>query len=185
MSPMEAIAIAKPRGDDVVMVAPEAQPPVCKIVNFGKYKYDLAKQEKERHKQKASKVKEIKFRCNIDPHDYKIKLTRAEDFLWHGDKLRVFLQFRGRQLAHPEVGMQLMERVIQDLRSMGHVDSPPRQSGKTINMMISPLPENKRVRVFRKPDEEYELTEDDHDDGDHDEDDEDDGHQDEAPAAQN
>jgi translation initiation factor IF-3 len=161
MTPMEATVIARARGEDVVMISPAAQPPVCKIVNYGKYKYELAKHEKEKHKHKAAKVKEMKFRCNISPHDYMIKMTRAEDFLFHGDKLKVILQFRGRELAHPEIGMQLMKRVIEDFKTMAHVDAQPRQSGKAINMMLSPLPENKRQRVYRKEGDTYELGEDD------------------------
>src|SRR4029077_15962149 len=112
MSPPEAIAIARTRGLDVGEIAAAAHPPVCKIVDFGRWKYEQAKHEKEKHKHKTSKVKEVKLRVGIDPHDYKIKLTRAEDFLVHGDKLRVIMQFRGRQLAHPEIGMELMHKVI-------------------------------------------------------------------------
>lgn len=149
MTPQEALAIARANGLDLVEVAPTAQPPVCKIVNYGKWKYEQAKHEKEKHKSKASKLKEIKLRASIDPHDYSIKMKRAEDFLWHGDKLRVMLQFRGREMAHPEIGMELMHKVIADLKTMGHVDMSPRQSGRTINMTLSPLPEHQRERKFR------------------------------------
>jgi translation initiation factor IF-3 len=162
MTPQEALAIARSRGLDLVEIAANAQPPVCKIVDYGKWKYEQAKHERDRHKNKAGKVKELKLRTNIDPHDYKIKVTRAEDFLWHGDKLRVMLQFRGREMAHPELGMELMRRVVADLKTMGHVDMEPKQSGKTINMTLSPLPEHQRVRKFRHPDDKYEMDE--HDD---------------------
>jgi translation initiation factor IF-3 len=163
MTPQEALVLARNRGLDLVEIAANAQPPVCKIVDYGKWKYEQAKHEKDRHKHKTSKVKELKLRTNIDPHDYRIKVTRAEDFLWHGDKLRVMLQFRGREMAHPELGMELMKRVIADLKTMGHVDMAPKQSGKTINMTLSPLPEHQRVRKFRHPDEKYEIEE--HEDG--------------------
>jgi translation initiation factor IF-3 len=167
MTPQEALAIARNRGLDLVEIAPTAQPPVCKIVDYGKWKYEQAKHEKEKHKHKSTKVKEIKLRASIDPHDYRIKMTRAEDFLWHGDKLRVMLQFRGREMAHPELGMELMHKVVADLKTIGHVDMSPRQTGKTINMTLSPLPSHQRVRKFRQPGEEYVLGEDDrheHDD---------------------
>ncbi len=172
MSSHEALAIARSRGLDLVEIAAMAQPPVCKIVDFGKWKYEQAKHDKDKHKSKGGKVKEIKLRISIDPHDYKIKLTRGEDFLCHGDKLRVVLQFKGREMAHPELGMEMMHKVIADLKTVGHVDMMPRQSGRSISMSISPLPEHQRVRKFRHKDEKYELGEDDsgvdHDDDDDD-----------------
>jgi translation initiation factor IF-3 len=172
MSPIEALAIARSRGLDLVEIAASAQPPVCKVVDFGKWKYEQAKHEKEKHKHKTSKVKEVKLRVGIDPHDYKIKLTRAEDFLFHGDKLRVIMQFRGRQLAHPELGMELMHKVIADLKGVGHPDMMPRQSGKMINMSMSPLPLHMRTRKFRLQNavvdmsQHSDLDEDDHHDPD-------------------
>jgi translation initiation factor IF-3 len=170
MAPAEALAMARGRGLDLVEIAATAQPPVCKIVDFGRWKYEQAKHEKEKHKHRASKVKEVKLRVGIDPHDYKIKLTRAEDFLVHGDKLRVIMQFRGRQLAHPEIGMELMHKVIADLKGVGHADMMPRQSGKMINMSMSPLPLHQRVRKFRQQDavvdmsQHSDVDDDDHDD---------------------
>lgn len=153
MHSADALHLARQRGLDLVEIAANAQPPVCKIVDFGKWKYEQAKHEKEKQKHKhTTKVKEVKLRVGIDPHDYKIKLTRAEDFLMHGDKLRVVLQFRGRQLAHPEIGMEIMHKVIADLKGMGHPDLMPRQSGKLINMSVSPHPAHQRVRKFRAQD---------------------------------
>jgi len=146
----QAIRIAKERGLDLVEVAPNADPPVCKIVNYGKYKYTLEKHKKEAHKhQKGGKVKEMKFRIGIDPHDYLIKITHAEDFLAEGHKVRIQLQFRGRQMAHQELGHQLAVKIKGDLLTMGHIDQEPRMAGRNINMQISPLPERQRHRKFR------------------------------------
>jgi len=180
MSSLEALQLARQRGLDLVEIAANAQPPVCKIIDFGKWKYEQAKHEKEKHKTKASKVKEVKLRVGIDPHDYKIKLTRAEDFLMHNDKLRVVLQFKGRQMAHPEIGMQLMHKVIEDLKGSGHPDMMPRQAGKMITMAMSPHPSHQRVRKFRAQDAVVDMSqhadEDDDDGDDEEEDDEHDEH---------
>lgn len=153
MTSSDAVQLARRRGLDLVEIAAQAQPPVCKIVDFGKWKYEQAKHEKERKKlQSHTKVKELKLRVGIDPHDYKIKLTHGEDFLMHGDKVRVVLQFRGRQIAHPEIGMEIMHKVIADLKGVGHPDMMPRLSGKIINMSLSPHPAHQRVRKFRAQD---------------------------------
>lgn len=146
----QAIRIAKERGLDLVEVAPNADPPVCKIVNYGKYKYLQEKHKKEAHKhQKAGKVKELKFRIGIDPHDYLIKITHAEDFLAEGHKVRIQLQFRGRQMAHQELGHELASKIKEDLKTMGHCDQEPKMAGRNINMQISPLPGQQRHRKFK------------------------------------
>jgi translation initiation factor IF-3 len=145
----EALKVAKARGLDLVEVSANANPPVCRIVNYGKYKYDQKKKEKE-HPKKTSKLKEVKFRVGIDPHDYEIKMTRGEHFLADGDKLRIQLMFKGRQLAHKEIGFQLMQRVKEDFSGMAHVDMEPRAAGRNIMMMLSPLPEHQRKRKFVK-----------------------------------
>jgi translation initiation factor IF-3 len=132
---------------DLVEVAPTASPPVCKIVDFGKYRYDIAKQEKDR-KSSATKLKEIKFRVNIDDHDYLTKIRHGEEFLDKGNKVRVQLQFRGREMAHQEFGMQLMEKVKRDLAGMSQVEMEPKLAGRNITMTLSPLPANRRKRRF-------------------------------------
>lgn len=181
MSSYDALQLARQKGLDLVEIAANAQPPVCKIIDFGKWKYEQAKHEKEKHKAKASKVKEVKLRVGIDPHDYKIKLTRAEDFLMHNDKLRVVLQFKGRQMAHPEIGMQLMHKVIEDLGGSGHPDMMPRQAGKMITMAMSPHPTHQRVRKFRAQDAVVDMSQHEDEDEDHEDDeDEDDLHDAEA-----
>ncbi|MFM8230011.1 MAG: translation initiation factor IF-3 [Chthoniobacterales bacterium] len=144
----DALRKAEEIGLDLVEVAPNADPPVCRIVDFGKYRYELAKQEKEK-KSNTSKVKEVKFRVNIDNHDYLTKLRHAEEFLDKGNKLKVQLQFRGRQMAHQELGMAVVMRVKEDLATMGHVDMEPKLVGRAINMVMSPLPANKRKRKFK------------------------------------
>ena len=147
LSTQEALKLAKARGLDLVEVSANVNPPVCRICDYGKYKYDQKKQKKENPK-KTHRLKEVKFRVGIDPHDYEIKLTRAEHFLDEGDKVRVQLMFRGRQMAHQEIGFDLMKRVKEDLAGMANVDQEPRQAGRNITMMLSPLPEQVRKRKF-------------------------------------
>lgn len=147
MKLQDALRRAGELGLDLVEVAPNAAPPVCRIVDFGKYRYEMAKQEKEK-KSHAGKVKEVKFRVNIDNHDYLTKIRHAEEFLDKGNKVKVQLQFRGRQMAHQDLGMAVVLRVKEDLATMGHVDMEPKLVGRAINMVLSPLPVNKRKRKF-------------------------------------
>jgi translation initiation factor IF-3 len=158
----EAIRRARALGLDLVEIAPNAQPPVCRIVDFGKFRYDLAKQEKEK-KHSVSKVKEVKFRVNIDEHDYLTKIRHAEDFLDKGNKVKIQLQFRGREMAHKELGMDVVQRVRNDLSGMAHVDMDPKLVGRAIGMTLSPLPANKRHRKFSKHGEILEPEPEDHD----------------------
>jgi translation initiation factor IF-3 len=164
----DALRKAEEMGLDLVEVAASANPPVCRIVDFGKYRYELAKQEKDK-KSTAGKVKEVKFRVNIDNHDYLTKIRHAEEFLDKGNKLKVQLQFRGRQMAHQELGMAVVQRVKEDLATMGHVDMEPKLVGRAINMVLSPLPANKRKRKFKpmdvEPEDDSALPDEDGDDG--------------------
>jgi translation initiation factor IF-3 len=167
----DALRKAQGLGLNLVEVAPNAVPPVCRIVDFGKYRYELSKQEKEK-KSAAGKLKEVKFRVNIDAHDYTTKVRRAEEFLDKGYKLKIHLQFRGREMAHQELGMGLMQRIKADLNTMAHVEMEPKLVGKSIGMTLSPLPTGKRKRRFL-PMEAHELeAEDAKDAADNDEDDE-------------
>ena len=143
----DALRRAQSMDLDLVEVAPTANPPVCKIVDFGKFRYDISKQEKDR-RSAGTKLKEIKFRVNIDDHDYLTKIRHAEEFLDKGNKVRVQLQFRGREMAHQEFGMQLMEKVRDDLATMAQVEMEPKITGRNITMTLSPLPANKRKRRF-------------------------------------
>ncbi|MDQ2659298.1 MAG: translation initiation factor IF-3 [Verrucomicrobiota bacterium] len=143
----DAIRKAQGLGLDLVEVAPNANPPVCKIVDFGKFRYDISKQEKEK-KTSGTKLKEIKFRVNIDDHDYMTKIRHGEAFLDKGNKVRVQLQFRGREMAHQEFGMQLMHKVKGDLDGMSQVEMEPKIAGRNITMTLSPLPSARRKRRF-------------------------------------
>jgi len=144
----DALRHAQGLGLDLVEVAAQANPPVCRIVDYGKFKYELAKHDKEK-KNAGSKLKEIKFRVNIDDHDYETKLRHAEEFLDKGNKVRVQLQFRGREMAHQELGRQLMERVKIDLQTMANVEQEPKQQGRNVTMTLAPLPAAKRKRNFQ------------------------------------
>ena len=148
MNTQEAIRLAKQRGMDLVEVSSNARPPVCKIVDYGKYKYDQKKLKKDVPK-KLSRLKEVKFRVRTEQHDYNIKLGRIESFLEEGHKIRVQLQFRGRENAHRELGFEKMERIKDDLKTMGNVDQEPKLVGRNVVMVLSPLPEGKRVRKFK------------------------------------
>jgi translation initiation factor IF-3 len=152
MRTSDALRRANSLGLDLVEIAPTANPPVCQIVDFGKYRYELAKQEKDR-KHSTTKLKEVKFRVNIDEHDYTTKVRRAEEFLDKGNKVKVQLQFRGREMAHKELGDQLMERVKHDLDGMSQVEMEPKHAGRSINMTLSPLPAARRRRKFAPMDE--------------------------------
>src|SRR6187549_3197703 len=143
----DALRKAQSLGLDLVEVAPTANPPVCKVVDFGKFRYDISKQEKDK-RPSGTKLKEIKFRVNIDDHDYLTKIRHAEEFLDKGNKVRVQLQFRGREMAHQEFGMQLMDKVRDDLATMAQVEMEPKIAGRNITMTLSPLPANKRKRRF-------------------------------------
>src|SRR3954465_966100 len=143
----DALRKAQSLGLDLVEVAPTANPPVCKIVDCGKFRYAISKQEKDK-KTSGTKLKEIKFRVNIDGHDYQTKIRHGEEFLDKGNKVRVQLQFRGREMAHQEFGMQLMERVRGDLNGMSQVEMEPKMAGRNITMTRSPLPAARRKRRF-------------------------------------
>ncbi len=153
----DALRKAQSLGLDLVEVAPTANPPVCKIVDFGKFRYDISKQEKDK-KSSGTKLKEIKFRVNIDAHDYMTKLRHGEEFLDKGNKVRVQLQFRGREMAHQEFGMQLMHRVRDDLAGMSQVEMEPKIAGRNVTMTLSPLPAARRKRRFSVTEEGAEAS---------------------------
>ena len=154
----DALREAQGRGLDLVEIAPTASPPVCKIVSLGKFRYDLSKHEKDR-RPGGARLKEIKFRVNIDEHDYLTKIRHAEEFLDRGNKVRVQLQFRGREMAHQEFGMQLMEKVRDDLAGMSQVEMEPKMAGRNITMTLSPLPASRRKRRFPPPPKETTTVE--------------------------
>jgi len=143
----EAISLARTHGMDLVEVAANAQPPVCRIVDYGKFCYEQAKKQKETRKtqQNVGKVKEIQLRPAIDPHDFEFKLNRAIEFLCEDMKVKVNMRFRGREMAHPEVGMGVMKRFIDALEPYGTSPQPPRKAGRNVNAVVNPLPKEKRA----------------------------------------
>jgi translation initiation factor IF-3 len=155
----EAITLARNKGVDLVEIAPNATPPVCRLVDFGKYRYEQAKQEKEARKhQHANKVKEVQLSPNIDPHDFEVKLQRAVNFLCEDMKVKITLRFRGREMAHKEFGFQQVEKFIASLTLFGHPDAPAKLIGKGINVMLSPLPRAKRAKNPRQAERDAELA---------------------------
>ncbi len=140
MSPEKGIELANEEDLDLVEISPNASPPVCKVMDYGKYKYELQKKEAEaRKKQKTIDVKEIKFRPNTDVHDYEVKMRSVSKFLDNGDKVKITMRFRGREMAHQDLGKDLLERVVVDTSEIGKVDSIPKMEGRQMTMMISPL----------------------------------------------
>ena len=139
VSTREAIAMAVEAGLDLVEISPNTDPPVCKILDFGKFKYEAQKKANEaRKKQKVVEVKEIKLRPGIDVHDYDIKMRAMKGFLGEGDKVKVTLRFRGREMAHQELGQQLLDRVKKDTVEIAKVESEPRFEGRQIVMVLAP-----------------------------------------------
>lgn len=148
MSPNEALEKAKSVGLDLVEIAAKADPPVCRIVDYGKYKYEQSKLKKTSKSKGPVKMKEVKFRVRTEEHDYNIKCARAEKFLDAGDKVRVQLQFRGRENAHRDIGFVVMNKVKEDLAGMSHCDMEPKLAGRAISMVLAPIAEDKRTRRF-------------------------------------
>lgn len=135
----EALAMAADAGLDLVEIAPNADPPVCKILDYGKFKYEEQKKKNEaRKKQKVIEVKEIKLRPSIDDHDYDVKMRSMTKFIEEGDKVKVTMRFRGRELAHQELGMDVLMRVKGDLDEVAKVEQFPRMEGRQMTMVISP-----------------------------------------------
>ncbi len=145
VTPSRAMDMAADAGLDLVEISPNANPPVCKIMDFGKFKYEQQKRESEaRKKQKTIEIKEVKFRPNTDTNDYNVKMRNVFKFLENGDKVKVSLRFRGREMAHQELGRQLLERVAEDTKEIGKVENFPKMEGRQMIMLIGPLPANKK-----------------------------------------
>lgn len=143
----EALSLARQQGVDLVEIAPNATPPVCRLVEIGKFRYEKAKKEKESKKhQHASTVKEVQLSPRIDPHDLSIKIEHAVGFLCEDMKVKVALKFRGREMQHTEIGFQVISKFLDAVAPFGHPDFQPKLIGRGINVMISPLPRNKRAK---------------------------------------
>ena len=133
--------LAEEKELDLVEISPNAKPPVCKIMDYGKYKFEQQKKEKEARKkqrQKMQNIKEIKFRIKIEDHDYQTKVKHIREFIEHGDKVKVWIWFRGRENVHPEIGEKLAQRIIQDLSDIAKVEKQPKKEGR--NMLFTLVP---------------------------------------------
>ena len=139
MSAREALIRAYDVGLDLVEISPNAVPPVCKILDYGKYKYEQQKKANEaRKKQKVVEIKEIKVRPNIDDHDYEVKMKQMKNFIGEGDKVKVTLRFRGREMAHQELGVKVLERIRNDLTELVKVEQMPKLENRQMVMVIAP-----------------------------------------------
>ena len=136
----EAIAMAKEEGLDLIEIAPNAKPPVCKIIDMGKYKYDAQKKaNKAKKKQKKIELKEIKLRPVTETHDYQFKIKNAQKFIFKGDKVKFTIRFKGRELQHSHLGNELMNKIKEDMQDIGKVELHPKFDGKQMIMVIQPL----------------------------------------------
>lgn len=136
----DALRLAEEAGLDLVEVAPNARPPVAKLMDYGKYKYEAAQKARDARRNQANTVlKEIRFRLKIDDHDYATKKGHVERFLTGGDKVKVMIMFRGREQSRPEMGIRLLQRLAEDVAELGVVESAPRQDGRNMTMVLAPL----------------------------------------------
>lgn len=141
MSSAQALAIARERNLDLVEVSPMAAPPVCRLMDYGRFKYEQQKKESEaRKRQKTSELKEIRMRPKTDDHDLAVKVRKVEEFLGEGDKVKVGVIFRGREMAHPDLGRRLLEQVIADLKNVAAVERPPMLEGRMMSMIVTRAP---------------------------------------------
>lgn len=145
MPPPQALALARTKGLDLVEISPTAVPPVCRIMDFGKYQYEQQKRTRAAKKhQKVIEVKEIKFRPKVDEHDYQFKKKHIERFLEDGDKVKATIFFRGREMAHPEIGRRILERLSTELAEMAIIESAPLKEGNQMHTILAPRPGVKR-----------------------------------------
>jgi translation initiation factor IF-3 len=147
MSSRDALTLARERGLDLVEVSPLASPPVCRIMDYGKFKYEQnLRARKAKKKQHHTHLKEIKMRPKIDDHDYDFKLRHARDFLGDRDKVKFTITFRGREIAHTEIGHELMKRIMAELQDVAIVETPPRQEGRSITAVVMPKAQKMPVK---------------------------------------
>jgi len=162
----EAMDRARELGLDLVEVSPNSRPPVCRIMDFGKYKYELSKKDKlAKKKQHSFQLKEMRYRPKIDEHDFVFKTKHVREFLEEGSKVKVFVMFRGREMAHIEFGRVVIDRIIAELTAIASLDMPPKLEGNTMSMVLTPKPEVLRkaqaskVSAKKKDDREVETVE--------------------------
>jgi translation initiation factor IF-3 len=145
MPPPQAVALARAKGLDLVEISPTAVPPVCRIMDFGKYQYEQQKRARSAKKhQKVILVKEIKFRPKVDEHDYQFKKKHIERFLADGDKVKATIFFRGRENAHPEIGRRILDRLMEDLEAVAVAESDPQKEGNQLHTILAPKPGSKK-----------------------------------------
>ena len=149
MTPQEALAIARRQGLDLLEVSPTAEPPVCRILDYGKYMYEESKKQKS-HKVATVKVKEIKLRPMIEMNDFMTKIRNAEKFLFQGNKLKITLMMRGREMEFKDKAFEAVNRAIEELKHIGHADSEPKLMGRNINVSLSPVSQNQRKLKYSK-----------------------------------
>ena len=143
MPPQQALALARSKSLDLVEVAATATPPVCRIMDFGKYQYQEQKRQREARKhQKVTEVKEIKFRPKVDEHDYQFKKKHIERFIEEGDKVKATIFFRGREMAHPEIGRRILERLIGELSDVALAETMPRMEGNQMHTILTRRPQS-------------------------------------------
>lgn len=141
MSSREALKLAYEKEMDLVLIAPQAQPPVAKIMDYGKFLFEKQKREKEaKKKQQTVELKEIQLSCRIDTHDYETKLNQAKKFLAGGDKVRVVMKFRGREMSHMAIGRELLDKFLEDTQEVGTCEKKPVLDGRFMSMVINPIP---------------------------------------------
>ena len=141
MSSSKALALAEAAGVDLVKIAPQAQPPVCKIMDYGKYRFEQAKREKEARKnQKVVDIKEVRLSLNIDTHDFNTKLNHTQRFIKSGDKVKVSIRFRGREMGHPELGTEIMKKFADACQEFAVVEKPAKLEGRNMLMFLAPRP---------------------------------------------
>ena len=147
MSPQQALVMARDRGLDLVEVAAAAQPPVCRITDYGRYQYQEQKRSRQARKhQKTIEIKEIKFRPKVDEHDYQFKKKHVERFLAHGDKVKATIFFRGREMAHPEFGRHILDRLIEELQEVATQETTPRMEGNQMHTILTSKTAGKKGR---------------------------------------
>lgn len=144
MSVKKALQVASEKGLDLVEVAPQARPPVCRIMDYGKYKYEMSKKEREARKnQRIINVKEVKFRLNIEEHDFQVKARNATRFLKNGDKVKVTVMFRGREISHARLGKNLCNKLAEQLKDIAAVEKEPKVEGRNMVMILAPKSDGK------------------------------------------
>ena len=149
MHSSKALELAKNAGLDLIEISPQAKPPVCRILDFGKYLYEESKKQKD-NKQVTNKLKEVKFRVSIDKHDFDTKLRHAEQFLYKGNKVKLSLQFRGRENEHRQLGFNRLNLAAKELSGVSSADDSPRLVGRQVGMVLSPLPVQKRKLKYNE-----------------------------------